>query len=378
MRITINRQEALALAKAAENIAPGKAAKDELQCVLLEAGEDGKLTMAATDNEVALERRMPAEIEESGSLLINAKLFAGMLGLLDGETVTIWGEDGRQVNVAGGMCCYTIPILSLSNYPRAEIPFPEDTVTVKNIPHMAARTIFAASEDESKPAMRCVKLVFTSDGLKAVSYDGSRLASAKGDSMGEASVSMLIPAASLNKLTRLVSNKDELNVGTTGKCVVFMKEDFLFSARLMEGKHIDDEMLLQSVRSAFTILTDASALYEAVSSVSVAAEEGDALSLLFRDNQIRVCCEGKHCASSQELEVVALSGTPEGEYWYSPGQLSQCLAALSGTLILEVGQNGVLVMRTDNLVCLQLSRRKPILLRTKEENQQKKAARPAA
>ena len=189
---------------------------------------------------------------------------------------------------------------------------------------------------------------------------------------------MLIPAASLNKLTRLVSNKDELNVGTTGKCVVFMKEDFLFSARLMEGEHIDDEMLLQSVRSAFTILTDASALYEAVSSVSVAAEEGDALSLLFRDNQIRVCCEGKHCASSQELEVVALSGTPEGEYWYSPGQLSQCLAALSGTLILEVGQNGVLVMRTDNLVCLQLSRRKPILLRTKEENQQKKAARPAA
>ena len=188
MRITINRQEALALAKAAESIAPGKAAMDELQCVLLEAGEDGKLTMAATDNEVALERRMPAEIEESGSLLINAKLFAGMLGLLDGETVTIWGEDGRQVNVAGEMCCYTIPILSLSNYPRAEIPFPEDTVTVKNIPHMAARTIFAASENESKPAMRCVKLVFTSDGQHGRSigqYADSRRISQQADAPGE-------------------------------------------------------------------------------------------------------------------------------------------------------------------------------------------------
>lgn len=94
---------------------------------------------------------------------------------------------------------YTIPILSVSNYPRAETPFPEDTVTVKNIPHMAARTIFAASENESKPTMRCVKLVFTSDGLKAVSYDGSRLAAAKGDSKGEASASLLIPAASLNR-----------------------------------------------------------------------------------------------------------------------------------------------------------------------------------
>ena len=130
----------------------------------------------------------------------------------------------------------------MSNYPRAEIPFPEDTVTVKNIPHMAARTIFAASENESKPTMRCVKLVFTSDGLKAVSYDGSRLAAAKGDSKGEASASLLIPAASLNKLARLVGNKDELHVGTTGKSVVFTKEDFLFSARHLTGEHVDDTM----------------------------------------------------------------------------------------------------------------------------------------
>ena len=74
---------------------------------------------------------------------------------------------------------------------------------------------------------------------------------------------------------------------------------------------------------------------------------------------------------------MALSGTPEGEYWYNPQQLSQCLSALGGTLMLEVGQNGVLVMRTDDLVCLQLSRRKPALLRAREEKQ-KKAVKAAA
>ena len=60
MKITVNRQEALALAKAAESIAPSKAVMDELRCVLLETGEDSKLTMAATNMEVALERRMQA------------------------------------------------------------------------------------------------------------------------------------------------------------------------------------------------------------------------------------------------------------------------------------------------------------------------------
>lgn len=378
MKITMNRLEALSLAKAAESIVPSKATMDELRCVLLESGEDGKLTMAATNNEVALELRMPARVMEAGALLINAKLFANMLGVLGGETVSLQGEDGRQAEITSGSCHYTIPVLSVSNYPRAEIPFPEDTVTVKNIPHMAARTIFAASENEGKPTMRCVKLVFVSDGLKAVSYDGSRLVSAKGDSRGEASASLLIPAASLNKLARLVNNRDELDVGTTGKSVVFMKTDFLFSARLLDGEHVDDDLLLRSVQSSFTILTDAAALYDAVSAISVVADDYGVLSLSFAGNRIRVRCEGANCSSIRDMEVVALSGAPEGEYWYNARQLSQCLAALGGTLMLEVGQNGVLVMRTDELVCLQMSRRKPTLLRAKEEKEQKKAVQTAA
>lgn len=378
MKIIVNRQEALALAKSAESIAPVKTAIEELRCVLLEASPDNLLTMAATNIETALERRMPAEVQESGSILLNAKLLSNMLGLLGGETVTICGEDGGQVEISSEDCQYVIPTMPVSDYPRAEIPFPEDTVSVKNIPLMAARTVFAASENEAKPAMRCVKLVFTSDNLKAVSYDGARLAAAKGDSKGEASVSMLIPAHSLQKLSRLVTNRDELRVGTTGKTVVFIKDNFLFSARLLEGEHIDADFLLESIESSFSVLTDATMLYEAVSSVSVVAGEYSAVSLRFSNGRIAVGCEGEGCSSSQGLEVVALSGSPDGEYWYNPEQLSQCLAALSGTLILEVGQNGILVMRTDDLVCLLISRRKPVVMHQKEAKKQKKAAKAAA
>ena len=104
MKITMNRLEALSLAKAAESIVPSKATMDELRCVMLECGEDGKLTMAATNNEVALERRMPAQIQDAGALLIKAKLFANMLGVLGGETVTIRGEDGRQAEITSDSC----------------------------------------------------------------------------------------------------------------------------------------------------------------------------------------------------------------------------------------------------------------------------------
>ena len=41
MKVTMNRMEALSIAKAAESIAPSKATMDELRCVLLECGGDG-------------------------------------------------------------------------------------------------------------------------------------------------------------------------------------------------------------------------------------------------------------------------------------------------------------------------------------------------
>ena len=373
MKVILNRQELLSLAKAADSIAPNHSTMDALKGVLLEAADDGKLTVAATNLEVALERRMSADIRESGKMVLNARLFANMLELLGGETVTLSGEDGKQAEIISENARYCIPVLPSKSFPRMEIPFPEDAVAVTGIPTMTRRTVFAASENEAKPLMRCVNLVFTSEGLKAVGCDGSRLAAAKGDSKSAASASMLIPASSLGKLSHLVSNKDELYVGTTGKTVVFTKEDFVFSARLMEGSFIDADRMLSSVKSSFTILTDAAALWEAVSSVTAVAGECSGFSLRFQDTRLCVRCESENGSSQRELEVVPLSGTPDGEYWYSHQQLSECLKALSGTLMLEVGQNGILLMRTDDLVCLQMSRRKPSI-HAKEKKTPAKAA----
>ena len=151
MKAILNRLELLSLAKAADSIAPNLAAMDALKGVLLEAADDGKVTVAATNLEVALERRMSAEILQPGQLVLNARLFADMLELLGGETVTISGEDGKRVEITSESAGYSIPALPAKSFPRMEIPFPEDTVPVTGIPAMARRTVFAVSENEAQP-----------------------------------------------------------------------------------------------------------------------------------------------------------------------------------------------------------------------------------
>ena len=160
-----------------------------------------------------------------------------MLRLLDGERVTFQLKSGKLV-VSSGNAEYAIPVMDAAQYPRMEIPCPAATVPVSGIPSLTKRTAFAVSEDTTRPMLKCVNLIFGADGLQAVSTDSFRIASAKGDRESRGNISFLIPAASLEKLAALVDNREKLQVGTTGKHIVFTKEDFSFAARVMDGPYL--------------------------------------------------------------------------------------------------------------------------------------------
>ncbi len=348
----------MSAARDAEWIAPANSTLDILKCTFL-ATESEKLIVAASNMEVSLERRIPADTREEGRIVIGADLLTAILKLMDGDCVCIRSEGRGIVVIQSGNTSYELSVLDPGTYPRMEIPFPEDAVPVTGISAMAKRTCFAVSHEETHPEMKCVHLVFSGDGLRAVGSDGYRIASARGDSKAVGDVDMLIPATSLEKLAQLVSNKDTFKVGTTGKTIVFMKDDFAFAARLMEGRYFDADQLFSRARSNFTILTDAEQMRQALSAVYSVTGNQNRFSMTFEGTKLRMRFESEFGASSIETNVVPLSGTPAGEYWYNPGKLMECLRAQSGTLILELAQNGALLMRTDDLICMQLATREP-------------------
>ena len=131
---------------------------------------------------------------------------------------------------------------------------------VSGIPSLTKRTAFAVSEDTTRPMLKCVNLIFGADGLQAVSTDSFRIASAKGDRESRGNISFLVPAASLEKLAALVDNREKLQVGATGRHIVFTKEHFSFAARVMDGPYLSVSQVLSNLKQQFTVLTDAALL----------------------------------------------------------------------------------------------------------------------
>ena len=361
MNITINRAELLSAVQKAAAVASEDAPLEPLKGVLLEAdAAAGTLTFTATNIETSLEQKLVCTVGEDDALVMNAKLLAGMLGLMSGETAQLRRRPGTRVlTLRSGETIYSWGIGERGEFPKIELPFPEDTVKLSGIPSMARQTMFATKEDKDKPLMRCVNLMFTQEGLKGVGYNGRCLVAAKGDDKSTGNVSLLLPANSLEKLAGLCLDKDEFRVGVAGKFLVFQRPGLTFGAMLMEGDYMDTDRLMNNIRNQFTLLTDVADLRRTLKTVAAVDPKGR-VKLAFDGGRITFSCKGELGEACQELETAPLTGTPQGGYWYLISDLMACLRSLSGTATLGIAQAGMLDLSTEGAYYMQTAMREPV------------------
>ena len=361
LTVKASRRELLDAVSRAARIAPASSTIDVLRGALLQAdGERKLLTVTATNLEIALEQEIPCEnIQGEDELVVNVKLLAGMLGQLDGDSVELLRlPESNLLSVKSGRAQYTLPTLDRKQFPNMTMPFPEDMIQVSGIASLAKRTVFAVSVNDTVPLMKCVNLVFTGNGLTAVGSDGVCLVTARGDRSSTGDASFLLPAASLDKLARMSSDKDTYRVGTTGKELVFRKEHLSYSARTMEGSYINAKGILGNLKNAFTVLSDLTEMRDKLHSV-IAMDPDGRVRLRFDGSRLLFCSDGIYGKASVELTATPLTGHPSGDYWYAAKRLYNSFRALSGTVTLGIAQNGVLTLSTEEAFYIQTALRPP-------------------
>lgn len=355
LKVILNRKELLAAASQAALIAPSNSPIKELEYTLLENDTlPGYLGVTATNLEVTLKRQIPIHVEEEAefSFAVGAKFFAAMLNALGDETVTLTLKGEQLLTLESGSASYCVSVLPGKNYPRLEIPFPDDTVKVSAVPAMIRRSVFAVSDNSNTPLLNCVHLRFTKDGLRAVGSDGTCIVSALGDKQSTGNISFLIPATSLSKLEKLCDDSDIFSVGATGKSIVFMKEHFAFSTRQMEGRYVDTDKMIEYLKPTFTVLLDAVELRRGVASVAPLSENNK-ITFCFRGEQLELRCDGGNGAASMMLATIPLTGSPQGEFCYASSRLEKSLRVMKGTLTLGIAQQGMLTLSADETFYMQ-------------------------
>src|SRR5690625_2325789 len=207
---------------------PGKATLPILETILFES-EDGRLKLTATDLEISIIEYIEADIEEEGSVAIPARRVLDTLRQLPNIPVFFSVDEDNNVEFKTDKRRYKLIGEETDEFPS--IPDMEGGVRfnteTKLVQQAIAKTVFAVSTDDLRPAMMGVYFDIGPEESKFVATDGHRLVRyIKQDLTSSEAINFIVPDKALN-LVRKTLHGDE--------CVLTITEDH---ARFKSGNTI--------------------------------------------------------------------------------------------------------------------------------------------
>lgn len=223
MRFKINRNVMIELLKSMYKVVPRESPVKELTCFLLEANEDdGYLYISATNLEVSVKRKIKVQMESGGSSLIKAQLLYQMIHLLGGDDVEISSTTEGIALIMSGNCTYTISTLNAKEFPKFEVPFPDNMANISGIAQMYTKTratVLSGIQD----SMKGIHFDIRSNGFRVISCNLQNISMVSRMLDCGNSMQFTLPKATYMYLAAAAGD-DELQVGMTNTHVVFVKE----------------------------------------------------------------------------------------------------------------------------------------------------------
>ncbi len=203
-----------------------------------------ELSIAATDLESTITTRLEVMPDGDGTVGVPAKILLDTLKALPEQPVTFTIDDekfGIQITSSHGK--YRLAGIDGSEFPRIPAPEEEDDkieVLSPKLQMAITNTIFAASNDELRPAMSGVYFQVDFNKLTLVATDAHKLVRYSVSELeGEVSTSFIAPKKSLTLLKNILPSGDTVKLQFNKANAFFTFEDTQLACRLVDARYPD-------------------------------------------------------------------------------------------------------------------------------------------
>lgn len=375
MNFEMEQSSLATMAGKAKKIASDSLPAEILCGVYLECDEETQeVSMIATDASMSVFLKEPAKVLESGRIVINARLLFDIISHAPGSTVSFQADYKRSmVKIKSEQSVYNILFLNAKDYPKPDMPFPEDTVRISGIREIAAKTAFAVKEDSPNKALACVCLHTRRNRIQAAASNGSCMMLTKQDTDAGEEKQFLLPKKQFLKLAAMSEDTDEYSMGAIQNRVVFMKKGMMVSLETFRDvTFLDTDRVVQSVKPEYTAVVEAEDMRNALGMMAV-DRENLTVNIIFKKNTVMVKCGGNAPAET-ELPAKISMETPKGGFHYSLKDMSSLFRVLHGIAQMKIDKNGAMLVRGRDELFFQMPRRSERQREDTREKTKKKAA----
>ena len=329
------RVERDVLAEAVTWVARGLPARPPvpvLAGVMLEAFDDGSLTLSAFDYEVSARITVPADVAEPGQVLVLGRLLADISRNLPAKPVDV-STDSTKVNVTCGSSRFSLREMPVSDYPTLPAaPEASGTIAGDVFTQAVAQVAIAADRGDTLPILTGVRMEIDGDKVVLLATDRYRLAMREltwTPATPEANHVALIPARQLSETAKALgaSGSVQLAFGGGGDGLIgFEAGQRQATTRLLDGEYPKVTSIFPTSVDTEAIIETA-ALEEAVKRVALVAERNTPVLLKFTDGQVAIEAGTGDDAQASEAVEATLQG-PEIQIAFNPQYLLDGLHAV--------------------------------------------------
>lgn len=255
----------------AARAASSKSSIPALEGLLLEAGE--RLQISGYDLKTGIRTTVPAEVHKAGGIILNARLLGDIVRRLPDDMVTVSVDDGFMTNISCGMSVFNIMGSSAADYPELPMVDYQNCIDIpqKTLKSMILDTIFAISDNESRPIHTGSLFELEGNTLTVVSVDGYRLALRREfiESAEARDVSFVVPGSALSEISKIIADVEEpVKISLGAKHIMFTFEDTVLISRRLEGEFLNYRQSIPQ-NSKFTVKASKRAVLDSVERVSL-------------------------------------------------------------------------------------------------------------
>lgn len=381
MRFTVDRKIFYEMLKSMIRVVPLTSVINELMCFKLEANEDdGGVCVTANNLECAIQRKYKANVEEAGGILLKARMLLGIVERLGGDDVTVSADERFHLHMECGTTVYDLVGMDQKGFPETVIPFPDEIVRISDLKRLYERTSFAVSTDKDKPAFKGLRLEANANRVRMTACDIRRISVAESKRDGTGVLDVILPKGNMANLVSAITYDDELEVGSCGARVVFMKEGLLFSACRVPETYIDADRLIGSVKPVFLAKVDNESFKTLAGRIADLASMGERISpvkMELTDSSIRLSAENEVSCGREEIEAVVLEHGGDLTFYYPPKDIKELFKAVTGETIISVSDKGYLLAMDACTRYMVSPRIKPAEVKPGSSSKKKKKAKPA-
>jgi DNA polymerase-3 subunit beta len=317
MKLTIERTHLLKALAHTQSIVERRQTIPILSNVLIEA-KDTNITIRATDNEIEIMEKIPAGVEENGSVTVPAhKLYDIVKRLPEGSQIAMGvSTDTNQLMLVSGRAKFVLSILPADGFPtmvQEDMPF-SFTVSGTDLLGLINKTGFAVSVEETRYNLNGIYLHEKKDEtpfLTAVATDGHRLACAK-IALPEGATGMpgvIIPRKTIGEISKLAGETDaQIRISLSANQIRFHLNDIVLASRLIDGTYPEYEKVIPTSNDK-VVEADASVLSGVIERVSVVSEKSRGIKLMIKENLLQVSATAAEEGSAEDEMDAAYIGT---------------------------------------------------------------------